>query len=132
MIQRWYVFFFCILLSGCGGSFESISQLTSKNQSSEEGSGDGGGSGTDGEIVVPPGPNFKPSICSDLSFEQVEWPSNVSTKQLDAFALGMNITGSFEGHDGWSNIANDFDGQGLSLGLFNQNFDMIKNEKELN
>ncbi len=88
--------------------------LTNQSASSEEPLPDTGGG-------VPAGPGFKPSICSDLSFEQVEWPSNISAKQLDAFALAMNITGSFEGHDGWSNIANNFDEQGLSLGLFNQN-----------
>lgn len=38
-----------------------------------------------------------------------------------AFALAMNITGSFEGHKGWDNISNNFDGQGVSLGILNQN-----------
>lgn len=35
-------------------------------------------------------------------------------------ALSLNITGSFEG-GGWSNLANNFDGQGFSLGLNQQN-----------
>ncbi len=65
--------------------------------------------------------SFKPSICSDLSFDQVQWPKNISSNLLISFALSMNISGSFEGHDGWNNISNNFDGQGLSLGLFNQN-----------
>lgn len=34
--------------------------------------------------------------------------------------VGLNVSGSFEGPDGWQNITNDFDGQGLSLGLLNQ------------
>jgi hypothetical protein len=115
MIRRWSGFLMCIFLTACGGSFASISGNSSdSNFSSEE--------GTNGTESPMPGPGFKPSICSDLSFDQVVWPENVSVKQLDAFALAMNITGSFEGHDGWSNISNNFDGQGLSLGLFNQNF----------
>ncbi len=114
MIRQWSVLLFCLALTGCGSQFSSMKALTNQSSSSEEPLPDTGGN-------VPAGPGFKPSICSDLSFNQVEWPSNVSAKQLDAFALAMNITGSFEGHDGWSNIANNFDEQGLSLGLFNQN-----------
>ncbi len=114
MIRQWSVILLCGFLIGCGGPFSSMKTLTNQSSSTEEPLPDTGGS-------VPAGPGFKPSICSDLSFDQVEWPSNISAKQLDAFALAMNITGSFEGHDGWSNIANNFDEQGLSLGLFNQN-----------
>jgi hypothetical protein len=114
MIRQWSVLVLCGFLIGCGGPFASIKTLTNQSASNEEPIPDSGSG-------VPAGSGFKPSICSDLSFDQVEWPSSISAKQLDAFALAMNITGSFEGHDGWSNIANDFDGQGLSLGLFNQN-----------
>lgn len=117
MMRQWSWFLFCVFLTACGGPFASVNNLGSNNTPSDEGSSGGG------DLPTPaPGSQFKPTICSDLSFEQVEWPANVTTKQLDAFALAMNITGSFEGHDGWSNIANNFDGQGMSLGLFNQNF----------
>lgn len=37
-------------------------------------------------------------------------------------ALSLNITGSFEGSAGWANLGNNFDGQGMSLGLSQQNF----------
>ena len=37
-----------------------------------------------------------------------------------SLALGLNLSGSFEGGSGWKNITNNFDGQGLSLGLLNQ------------
>jgi hypothetical protein len=36
-------------------------------------------------------------------------------------SLALNITGSYEGHEGWANLAENFDGQGLSMGLLNQN-----------
>ncbi|MCB9072428.1 MAG: hypothetical protein H6623_02310 [Bdellovibrionaceae bacterium] len=65
---------------------------------------------------------FKPMICSDLSFKQVSWPKGTDEMVATTFGLAMNISGSFEGHTGWTNISNNFDGQGLSLGLFNQNF----------
>jgi hypothetical protein len=36
-------------------------------------------------------------------------------------ALSMNITGSYEGESGWNTISGNSDGQGLSLGLLQQN-----------
>ncbi len=113
--MRWIcVVFILFLVTGCGQSFSS--QLT-QNLTSE--------TNTSVELPDPtneePGSTFKPSICSDLSFENVTWPRNISTVQLDAFALAMNISGSFEGPSGWTNLSNNFDGQGISLGLFNQN-----------
>lgn len=65
--------------------------------------------------------DFELSICSELNFDHVTWPKGMDEEEVNAYALAMNISGSFEGHDGWSNIANNFDGQGISLGLFNQN-----------
>ncbi len=109
MIRRWSWLILSLVAVGCGGEFASVSSLSSGKLSSDPDDNPIQGSG------------FKPTICSDLSFDQVIWPANVSNKQLNAFALAMNITGSFEGNDGWRNIANNFDEQGLSLGLFNQN-----------
>lgn len=60
-------------------------------------------------------------ICSELDFDDVEWSKNVDVDDRDAFALALNISGSFEGHRGWENLTNNFDGQGLSMGLLNQN-----------
>lgn len=64
---------------------------------------------------------FKPDICSDLNFENVAWPAGTDQTTATVFGLAMNMSGSFEGHDGWDNLSNNFDGQGVSLGLFNQN-----------
>jgi hypothetical protein len=60
-------------------------------------------------------------ICSALSFQGVVFPSNLTNAERTGFELGLNVSGSFEGNDGWANISNDFDGMGLSLGLLNQN-----------
>lgn len=61
------------------------------------------------------------NICSQLDFSSVSWPSAFGDSEKRAMALALNITGSFEGVGGWSNLANNFDGQGISLGLNQQN-----------
>lgn len=61
-------------------------------------------------------------ICSRLDFVGVQWPSTLMTAERRAMALALNITGSFEGANGWQNLTNNFDGQGMSLGLNQQNF----------
>ena len=60
------------------------------------------------------------SICSTLSFAGVTWSTQLAANERTAFQLALNISGSFEGRAGWANISNNFDGQGLSLGLLNQ------------
>lgn len=60
-------------------------------------------------------------ICTVLDFREVTWPKAFLLEDRTAFALGLNITGSFEGHAGWTNLSNNFDGQGFSMGLLNQN-----------
>lgn len=60
-------------------------------------------------------------ICSRLDFFGVEWSERVTWDERDPFALALNITGSFEGAKGWGNLTNNFDGQGLSMGLLQQN-----------
>lgn len=62
-----------------------------------------------------------PTICSALDFQDVSWPKDFFQFDQLAFSLGMNITGSFEGHAGWTNLSNNFDGQGVSMGILNQN-----------
>lgn len=62
------------------------------------------------------------TICSSLSFKDVQWPNKLTLTGRKALALALNVTGSFEGHQGWATIANNFDGQGMSLGLLQQNF----------
>lgn len=64
---------------------------------------------------------FVADICSALDFNNVGFPADFTESDQKAFALAMNITGSFEGHKGWNNLSNNFDGQGVSLGILNQN-----------
>lgn len=60
-------------------------------------------------------------ICPTLTFDdRISWPPQEVGARRSAFKLALNIISSFEGHEGWSSIANNFDGMGLSLGLFNQ------------
>ncbi|MCM2280834.1 MAG: hypothetical protein NDI61_03195 [Bdellovibrionaceae bacterium] len=73
----------------------------------------------------PPPPVVDPIgqlICSRLDFQNVVWPSHLVELERKALALSLNISGSFEGHRGWANISNNFDDQGMSLGLLQQNF----------
>ncbi|RYZ76045.1 MAG: hypothetical protein EOP05_06205, partial [Proteobacteria bacterium] len=60
-------------------------------------------------------------ICSALSLQGVTWPTKLAVPERRALALGLNISGSFEGRSGWSNLTNNFDDQGFSFGLLNQN-----------
>ena len=59
-------------------------------------------------------------ICSKLNFKQVLWAGQLSAMDRSAFQLALNISGSYEGSTGWANLTNNFDGQGLSMGLLNQ------------
>ena len=63
--------------------------------------------------------SFAP-ICSKLNFYNYSWPQNTFSFEIEAFKLALNISSSFEGVHDWRNLANDFDGQGLSMGLLNQ------------
>lgn len=61
------------------------------------------------------------NICSKIDFTGVTWPASLTSAQHTYYALALNITGSFEGNVGWKNISGNFDGQGISLGLLQQN-----------
>ena len=77
------------------------------------------------ENPLPPTPPATPDtalgICSRLDFGGVIWPTKFESVQKRTMALALNITGSFEGNAGWDNLAGNFDGQGISLGLNQQN-----------
>lgn len=75
-------------------------------------------------IAVPPstGEDKQLNLCSKLDLENVVWPTELSVAEWSYYALGLNITGSFEGNSGWKNLSGNFDGQGMSLGLMQQNF----------
>lgn len=67
-------------------------------------------------------PASKIVICSKLNFDEIVWPSSINETNINAFALGLNISSSYEGYKPvWNTITNNFDGMGLSLGLFQQN-----------
>ena len=72
--------------------------------------------------VTPPAiPDPSLAICSQLDFSGVTWPGEFESIEKKAMALALNVTGSFEGVGGWENLAGNFDGQGISLGLNQQN-----------
>ncbi len=83
-----------------------------------------------GEIAPPPPPKsppFKstepsPPIHSSIDFSAIIWPASMGLVDQRALELALNITGSFEGLESWTNITTNFDKQGMSLGLLSQNF----------
>ena len=62
-----------------------------------------------------------PEICSVLDFQNATWPAHFTEMDKMALSLALNVSGSFEGHSGWANLSNNFDGQGFSMGILNQN-----------
>jgi hypothetical protein len=68
-----------------------------------------------------PKPDPDLGLCSNLDLSEVKWPSKLSVSEWTYYAIGLNITGSYEGNQGWKNITGNFDGQGMSLGLMQQN-----------
>ncbi|HEX4047126.1 MAG TPA: hypothetical protein VH309_04805 [Elusimicrobiota bacterium] len=62
-----------------------------------------------------------PEVCSALDFRGAAWPGSMTSDDRSALELALNVSGSFEGGDAWANLSDDFDGQGVSLGLLNQN-----------
>jgi hypothetical protein len=61
-----------------------------------------------------------PEVCSALDFDGVTWPAALTADDRAALEIALNISGSYEGGDAWANLSDNFDGQGLSLGLLNQ------------
>ncbi|MBC7741376.1 MAG: hypothetical protein H7061_04210 [Bdellovibrionaceae bacterium] len=67
-------------------------------------------------------PSTNQIFCSALSLANIKWPTAIGAGSWSSyFALALNLTGSYEGHQGWQNIGNNLDNQGLSLGLMQQN-----------
>lgn len=75
-------------------------------------------------IPSSPGLNADPTagLCRTLNFNGIQWPTSLNISQQRSLALALTISGSYEGHAQWSNITNNFDKQGMSLGLLQQNF----------
>ncbi len=111
-------------LSACSEGFKTNSAELASQTETERSTPPG-----DGPAMVPtptasPEPVQSPTlgICSKLDFVGVEWPKTLVQSDRKAMALALNITGSFEGGAGWANLGNNFDDQGMSLGLNQQNF----------
>ena len=68
-------------------------------------------------VIVSPAPNS----CSKLDLSGVAWPSELASAGQAHLALALNISGSFEGRNGWANLSNNFDRMGFSIGLLQQN-----------
>ena len=107
------VIFLCFLfLCGCSDSFEADRARPSENSAQSP-------DPTPAPNPAPEDPGLK--ICSKLDFSNIRWPQNMSEDFQNSFALALNITSSFEGPQSWSTLAGDSDGQGISLGLLQQN-----------
>ncbi len=61
------------------------------------------------------------SPCTPLKLPDESISNSLPSFDRKVLLLALSISGSFEGPDDWANITDDFDGQGLSLGLLNQN-----------
>ena len=55
-----------------------------------------------------------PQVCSGLDFKGVTWPPSMTHEDELALELALNISGSYEGAEGWANLTGNFDGQGRS------------------
>ncbi len=122
--MRFTLFAFIVLASlvsiSCGKNADPslyTSTLLSDDENSATDDSDSSSESSDNSVTS----NLKPNICSDLNFDKVTWPTGTNQITATLFGLAMNMSGSFEGHEGWENLSNNFDGQGVSLGLFNQN-----------
>ncbi|MBC7419957.1 MAG: hypothetical protein H7328_04445 [Bdellovibrio sp.] len=106
---------FLIFATSCAKVANSQTELSSKTSSSTE----------QPSAVEQPLEVVSPTakICSKLDLTGIKWPAEIGSGNWSThFALALNLTGSFEGREGWKNITGNFDGQGMSLGLMQQNF----------
>ncbi len=122
MFQSWIlVLISALFLTACGAN-GGFGVATKASFASNAPSGTDDDNGSSGPTPVPGSDETgELGICSELALLGVTWPSTLSLDQRRSMALGLNISGSFEGHDGWANLTNNFDGMGVSFGLLNQN-----------
>lgn len=110
--MRTFVFIsFATLLIGCGQ--QNVSSLTPIPNAEQRG---------ENPIVTEPNQLIDQNLnfCSKLEFDGMTVPEGLTLVELNSFALALNISSTFEGKEKWKNITNNFDGQGLSMGLLNQ------------
>lgn len=109
-----------LLLTGCNNSGVTLTKnqpetpATTPPPDSDPGT-------TPKSPLEEPALNLIDQVCGPLKFDDVSWPDEISENEKAALAIALNITGSFEGNSGWKNLAGNFDGQGISLGLMQQN-----------
>lgn len=126
-MRIWILTLFIVTVAattGCGGP----DSAQSTGQSSNASTGVGGPlppeipNTPSNPTPTPPSNPTSPGIkfCSDLDFKNLTWSAGLPAVQRNQFALALNLSGSFEGHEGWSNLTGNFDGQGISMGLLNQ------------
>lgn len=102
-----------IAIVGCGKEYNSAS-LPSGNDNNNLG-GELPADFPENELI-----ENNLNFCSKLEFKNMKVPEGLTLTELNSFALALNISSTFEGHENWKNITNNFDGQGLSMGLLNQ------------
>lgn len=109
--------FIALFTLGCGRGYQATTAANSTALAAP----------VDQGVAEPPTPHMEAAgnqpatgFCSKLDFADLSWPATVQSQHHEALALALNISGSFEGHNGWQNLTNNFDGQGLSYGLLNQ------------
>lgn len=108
------VSFLAILISGCQGQGFAVRSVSSFSDAQGELSGPA--------HPVEPDENWQGlKICSDLDFDHLDWSESLKPTHREPFALALNVTGTFEGVAGWQNLTGNFDGQGISMGLLQQN-----------
>ncbi len=107
-------------LLGCDGNGSSFNDYDNSIAGNTDIGVPGDGNNDTGTDPLKP-PINKVNFCSRLELNAISWPSALSELEIDSYALALNITGSFEGHSDWRNITNNFDDQGISLGIFQQN-----------
>lgn len=115
-----------LLLSACGKNFSADNSASGGSQASSQGDNAAGGDTATGDGGSGDGANNGSggalNICGPLSFQGISWPQALPSKDRKSLATSLNLTGSYEGGQGWINITNNFDGMGMSLGLLQQNF----------
>jgi hypothetical protein len=116
-----------LALTACGSPQSAKFAVNSSEKSSNgdlgaPDTGGGPGEGTPDPDTGSGGSDIGgiPFCSAFLDFDGLTWSKSLSARERSSFALALNISGRFEGRHGWSNLAGNSDGQGISMGLLNQ------------
>lgn len=120
-VGKFLTFATAVLLLGCQPGVQSITPASTRDSSLGTVNPPAPlPAGSNGSTTIP---DTKP-FCGPLSFADVTWSSKLTPWNRRSLAIALNLSGSFEGNDGWKNLTNNFDGQGMSAGLLNQTLGM--------